>query len=343
MYLATGFVIVTMAGVVVAHDVRTDATSDASATGPTLSALTLSRSTVAGCKSLTGTVTLTAPALAGGRRVSLSSTLVSVIAPLSVTVPEGVLFKKFLIKTKAVAEIRRGTMTATLDGVTLSQDLAVRPIGLASVTLTPIRVVGGKPVTGTAKLECEAGPNDVTVELRSSNPAIANPVATSLVVPVGLQSQPFDVTTMPALSNKAVTISGTTRAITKSKVVTVTPAATISPTSLKFGSVPSGTTSEALALTLRNVGVLPFSILGINIDRPIYHDLFFSKTSNCASSLPAGRSCTISVKFGSYFWSCAYGDASAKLSVSTSARSSPLVVGLSGTVPFQFPFPPGCF
>jgi hypothetical protein len=64
-----------------------------------------------------------------------------------------------------------------------------------------------------------------------------------------------------------VTISGTTRAITKSKVVTVTPAATISPTSLKFGSVPSGTTSEALVLTLRNVGVLPFSILGITIDR----------------------------------------------------------------------------
>ena len=342
MYLATGFVIVTMAGVVAAHDARADATSNVSATGPTLSALTLSRSTVAGCKSLTGTVILTAPAPAGGRRVLLNDTLVSVIAPLSVTVPEGALSKKFLIKTRPVPEIRRGTMTATLDGVTLSQDLAVRPIGLTSVTLTPIRVVGGKPVTGTAKLECEAGPNDVTVELRSSNPAIANPVATSLVVPVGLQSQPFDVTTMPALSNKAVTISGTTRAITKSKVVTVTPAATISPTSLTFGPLRSGTTSEALALTLRNVGVLPFSILGITIDRPIYRDLFFSKTSNCASSLPAGRSCTISVKFGSYPWSCTFGDASAKLSVSTSARSSPLVVGLSGTVSFQFPFP-GCF
>jgi hypothetical protein len=341
MYLAAGFVIVTMAGVVAAHDVRADAVSDVSATGPTLSALTLSRSTVAGCKSLTGTVTLTSPAPAGGRRVLLNDTLVSVIAPLSVTVPEGVLSKKFLIKTRPVPEIRRGTMTASLDGVTLSQDLAVRPIGLTSVTLTPIRVVGGKPVTGTAKLECEAAPGDVTVELGSSNPAIANPVATSLVVPVGLQSQPFDVTTMPVLSNKAVTISGTTRAITKSKVVTVTPAATISPTSLKFGSVPSGTTSKALVLTLRNVGVLPFSILGITIDRLSGRgDFFFSKTSNCGSTLPASQSCTISVKFGSYFWSCAYGDASAKLSVSTSARSSPLVVGLSATVPFD---PYGCF
>jgi hypothetical protein len=62
-------------------------------TGPTLSALNLSRSTVAGCKSLAGTVTLTAPAVAA----ALLNEHACIGHPSAVvTVPEGLLSKKIL-------------------------------------------------------------------------------------------------------------------------------------------------------------------------------------------------------------------------------------------------------
>ena len=191
---STCFVILAIACFVSDPDARADVTSNVSAgvdrtadngsgtleTSPvalasTLSALTLNRSVVAGCKDVIGTVTLAVPAPAGGLRVTLSDTLTSATAPLSVTVPGGGLSRNFLIKTRPVLTGQSGAISATLDGKTLSQDLVVRPMGVTSVSLSPTTVVGGKPSSGVAKLECVAGPGPVTVNLRSGKPAIANP------------------------------------------------------------------------------------------------------------------------------------------------------------------------
>ena len=188
--------------------------------GPTLS---LNKSTVAGCQSVIGTLQLPNPAPAGGRVVSISDTLVSATMPAKVTVPEGATTITFSIKTTPVTTLRSGTITANFGGTIRTHKLAVRPIGMLSVALVPTTVTGGDPVAATAKLECKAAPGPITVDLASSNAAIANPVAASIVVPQGLQSVPFDVATRRVLSSRTVSISGTANGIKKSRTLTVTP------------------------------------------------------------------------------------------------------------------------
>jgi hypothetical protein len=292
--------------------------------GP-LSSLSLKSASVAGCKSVTGTVTLSAPAPAAGTIVSISDTLTAATTPLTVTVPAGGTSKTFLVKTVPVAVAESGVVGATVGSTTLTQTLNVRPMGLASLTLTPTSVVGSQPVTGRATLECKAGPGPITVDLSSNAPTVANPVAASIVVPQGVQSGNFDVTSTPVQAKSYATIAGTSNGIAKSKKLTVNMAASVSPTSLKFGSVPVGQTSVPLNATLTNKGAVPFTVDSIALTGT--YASWFAKTNNCPASLAPGASCTISVTFTPQ----AALTKSAKLSIATSATSTSLSVSLSGT------------
>jgi len=186
-------------------------------------------------------------------------------------------------------------------------------------------VVGGRPSTGTATLECIAGPGPVTVDLSTSNAAIAAPVAPTVVVPQGLKSQTFSVTTNPVLSNSSAMITGEASTTTKSRRLSIVPAAAVSPTRLAFGSQAVGTTSAALTAVLRNNGVVPFAVNGISLTGS--YAAWYAQTNNCPANLAAGASCTISVRFTPQ----AALSKTAKLSIATSATSTPLSVSLSGT------------
>lgn len=290
-----------------------------------LSALTLSSVSVAGCKSVTGRVTLSAPAPAGGRVVTVADTLASLTAPITVSVPAGAITKTFAMKTFPVLAIESGTVSATLDSTTLETALSVRPIGMQSVGLTPTNVVGSNTAVGKATLECPAGPGSITVDLASSNSAVASPVAASIVVPQGLRSATFDIATIPVLAKTTATISGTANGIKKSKILTVSVASVVTPTSLKFGSVAAGTTSAPLNATLTNEGGEAFSVDSITLTGTAAS--WFVQMSNCPASLAPGASCTISVTFTPL----AAASKSAKLAIATSATSTPVNVSLSGT------------
>jgi hypothetical protein len=289
-----------------------------------LSSLKLSASTVAGCKSVTATVTLTKAAPAGGVVVTLADTLSAATTPATATIAEGLLSKRVAFKTTQVLASESGQVSATLGDKTLTQDLTVRPLGLTSVSLSPTLAVGGKPVVGTAKLECVTT-TPVMVDFASSNAAVATPVAASLPVAAGLQSVKFDVVTNPVLIASYATISGTANGIKKTKKLTVNPAASVSPTSLKFGSVAVGTTSPTRAVLLYNKGASPFTVTGISLTGT--YASWFAQTHDCPSSLDPGASCTIGVTFTP----AAAASKSAKLSIATSATSTPLSVSLSGT------------
>ena len=292
---------------------------------PSAPRLSLNKSIVAGCQSVRGKLQLANPAPAGGRVVSISDTLVSATTPASVTVPAGATTITFSIKTKPVTTLESGTISANVGGTVLTRKLSVRRIGLLSVELDRTTVVGTKPVAGTAKLECKAAPGPITVNLASSNPAVANPVAVSIVVPQGLQSVPFDVATYKVLSRRTVSLSGTANGIKKSKTLTVTPASFVSPTSLTFGTVPVGATGGPRAATLTNKGKMSFTIGSIGIIGT--NPLSFAMTENCPPVLAAGASCSINVRFKP---TVAH-SRSATLSITTSARAVPLSVLLSGT------------
>ena len=292
---------------------------------PSAPTLSLNKSIVAGCQSVTGRLQLASPAPAGGRVISISDTLPSATTPASVTVPAGSTTITFPIKTTPVTSLQSGTITATFGGTVLTRKLSVRRIGMLSVELDRTTVVGTKPVTATAKLECKAAPEPITVDLASSNAAIADPVAASIVVPQGLQSVPFDVATNKVLSRRTVSISGTANGIKKSKTLTVTPASFVSPTSLTFGTVPVGATGGPRAVTLTNKGKISFTIGSIGITGT--NPLSFAMTENCPATLAAGASCSVNVTFTPHVAQSRV----AQLNIATSARAVPLIVSLTGT------------
>src|SRR5947208_8993858 len=100
--------------------------------------------------------------------------------------------------------------------------------------------------------------------------------------------------------------------------------AKLSPTSLSFGTVEVGTASAAKTVTLTNVGTTTLSIVGIAITGTNAGD--FAQTQTCGSSLAAGGSCAINVKFKP----TASGTRTAALSVSDSAAGSPQKMALYG-------------
>ncbi len=290
-----------------------------------LARLTLSKSMVAGCQSVTGTVTLPASAPAGGTTVAITETLASATAPASVTVPAGATTARFVVKTSPLLARESGSVGISVDGLVVNQPLEVRPMGLSSLSLRPTRVVGSLPTVGTATLECPAGPGPVTVDLASSQPGVANPVAASVVVPQGIRSAPFDVATSAVLSRTKASIKGTANGLEKSRTLTVSPAASVSPATLRFGGQAVGTTSTALAVTLINNGALAISVDAVALTGT--SATWFAQANDCPASLPAGASCAISVAFTPL----AVASKSAKLTVTTSATDAPLAVSLSGT------------
>ncbi|MFC6155146.1 choice-of-anchor D domain-containing protein [Kribbella jiaozuonensis] len=93
----------------------------------------------------------------------------------------------------------------------------------------------------------------------------------------------------------------------------------ISPTALSFGSVATGSTSAAQAVTVTNSGTAaaPVSSVAVTGD--------FSQTNNCGSSIAAGGSCTVNVTFSP----TAAGGRNGNLTVTAAGVAS--TVSLSGT------------
>jgi len=100
--------------------------------------------------------------------------------------------------------------------------------------------------------------------------------------------------------------------------------AKFSPTSLNFGSVEIGTAGPTKTVTLTNLGAATLTITGIAITGTNAAD--FAQTHTCGSSLAAGASCAISVKFNP----AVSGMRTAALNVSDSAAGSPQKVALYG-------------
>src|SRR3984885_1307299 len=96
---------------------------------------------------------------------------------------------------------------------------------------------------------------------------------------------------------------------------------TATPSSLSFGSTTVGSTGAASTVTVSNPGTVAASVSSVGLTGP------FSQTNTCGGSIAAGGACTVSVSFAP----TAAGAASGTLTVASSAPSSPLTVGLSGT------------
>jgi Bacterial lectin/Divergent InlB B-repeat domain/Abnormal spindle-like microcephaly-assoc'd, ASPM-SPD-2-Hydin len=110
----------------------------------------------------------------------------------------------------------------------------------------------------------------------------------------------------------------------------INPQASLSPSSLSFGTVSTGTATASKSVTLSNPGGTTLSITGIALSGTDQGD--YSITSDtCASSyaysLPAGKNCTIAISFKPL----AKGSLPASLVVTDNAKSGSQSVSLMGT------------
>jgi hypothetical protein len=122
--------------------------------------VTPSAGVVTGCRPAQGRIVLGKPAPAGGLVFSITDTLPAASPPATVTVAAGQVEKSFAIPTTPVAARQTGMVTARFGGaggVSSSDDLAVRPISVETLTLTPNPVIGPNNSTGTVVLE--SGPS----------------------------------------------------------------------------------------------------------------------------------------------------------------------------------------
>jgi len=104
--------------------------------------------------------------------------------------------------------------------------------------------------------------------------------------------------------------------------VGISPTVTLTPNTLNFGSVPTGTTSAPQKVTLANQGTMSLSSISI-----VSGSSNFPVKSSCPRTLPAGKSCS----FSAMFTPGGGGVETGTVTVTDSDPSSPQLVGMSGT------------
>jgi hypothetical protein len=141
----------------------------------------------------TGTVTLTAPAPAGGAVVALASSEWALfVLPASVTVPAGATSAQFQVATQVAKATT--VITASYNGVNKTANLASVYPTVTALTCTPNPVIGGNTTVCTVTLN-GIMPGAVTVAVSTDQPFIA-PASGYLTVPAGAVSAAFSLTTL---------------------------------------------------------------------------------------------------------------------------------------------------
>jgi len=236
-----------------------------------------------------------------------------------------------------------GTRTATI-GISDSAPGGSRLISMSGVgvpaapLLSPTSLAYGDQLVGVGR-----APKNVKV----TNPGSVPLTITSIKV-TGTNSADFLISTNSCGSSLAAGSSCTVAVIFKPTAIGSRTAAVVfsdnainspqkvplmgagtvmglSPSSLSFGNHKVGTTSAAKTITLSNKGTAIVSITSIAITGADPGD--FSQTNSCGTSLAAGKSCSIMVKFKP----TATGARAAAVSVSDNGGGSPQKAGLSGT------------
>jgi drug/metabolite transporter superfamily protein YnfA len=268
-----------------------------------LNTLALATSPVVGGNTVTGTVTLNAPAPTLGATVTLSDNLASTTLPASVIIPAGLTSKTFTITTTSVAASQIGTVTASYRGINKTAPLTVQPIALSALTLNTSDIGGGGTVTGTVTLNGPAPAAGATIPLSDSIVAATTPV--SVVIPAGLKTKTFAITTVPVAASQSGFVTASYGGVQKSVPLVVGPIAlsslVVSPVSVAGGVNVTGTVilngpAPSTGLVVALSDNLPATTVPLNVTVPAGAT---SKTFTITSVIvAASQSGTVTAKLG---------------------------------------------
>jgi len=168
---------------------------------------------------VTGTVTLTAAAPAGGLPVAISSSNSAAGVPSSVIVAAGKTTATFTITPAAVDADTPVTITAAMGAVSKTAALTVKAAVLATLT-APASMNGGTSAVLTVALTGNAGPSGVAVALSSSDStAIAS--GTSVNVLPGAKSANLTFKPAAVTSDQTITLTASQGGVVKTASVLV--------------------------------------------------------------------------------------------------------------------------
>ncbi|MDT5011669.1 MAG: trimeric autotransporter adhesin, partial [Mycobacterium sp.] len=180
---------------------------------------------------------------------------------------------------------------------------------------------GGQPLTFSALSADGAAPGDFSGDIGTC----LHPVAPGASCQLGASFDPTASGSRTATLHFYDNAPGSPQAITLTGVGERPARATLSATSIAFGSQPVGVISAPHLVTITNTGDLPFTFTGIAATGTDPGD--FSGVSSCPRTMPAGYSCT----FGATFTPTAGGNRTANLVVIDSADATSQVITLTGT------------
>ncbi|RYG36645.1 hypothetical protein EON81_09085 [bacterium] len=187
---------------------------------PGVRSLTLAP-TIYGNGKAIGTVRLTQAAKAGGTTVQLSSSDSSLSVPASVTVLEGAYTATFPATASDVSSETLATVTAANALGSASTGVAVKPLTLASFTLTPTTVAAGASVEAKVSLNAVVAV-DTVIELSSNDPALVSLPATVTIL-AGSRIANFTVTAGSPTKAKLVRITATKNASVLVRTIKINP------------------------------------------------------------------------------------------------------------------------
>lgn len=169
---------------------------------PQITNFVIDPSAVTGPAGATGTVTLSAPAPAGGLTVQISDDSSAASAPASVTIPAGQSSRTFNISTTAVTVDTLVTFTVTIGSDNAQATLLVRSPIVAGITFSPPKIQGGGIAIGTITLDQPAPPGGLNIDITTFSPELADFVAgtpeqavVTINIPQGVRTGTFTVFT----------------------------------------------------------------------------------------------------------------------------------------------------
>lgn len=201
--------------------------------------LAVSPSRPVGCVDATATLSLTAPAPAGGAVFTAASNNAAATVPSTVTVPAGASSTTFPVQTAQVGADTFVTLTLTGPSpatTRVTRSFTITPNAPTALSATT-RVGVNSSGSGVVTMTCAAPAGGLSVNLTSSNTSALTVPATA-TVPAGATTGTFTFTTGNPSSSTAVSIVAVRGGVQRTTTVTVKPA-----TVQKFGfsfSVPVG-------------------------------------------------------------------------------------------------------
>jgi hypothetical protein len=206
-----------------------------------LASIALSASNVAPGDAVQVTVSLGAPAPAGGVPISFLSTATALVAtPAALVIPEGVDSTTFSILTGGTTLTAPASLKiyATDGAASSAAALTITPIvKLASVTANAVE--GGFSTYGLLSLNIPAQFGGAAVSLASGNVTLAT-VPASITIPQGYTSLNFLMNTAPVAVTTTVPITATLNGQSVSGSVSLSPAPVISLSALSAPEVLGG-------------------------------------------------------------------------------------------------------